>query len=197
MWAALKWQLDRGHVLVLVGYALALPGISLVYYQLKSGVLMARRAKTVDLVLGPLKEHLLPAQLKLKAMLGREHLAFSPKETIDEALDGMPTEEQLKLRALVLEILNFYERVAIGISTHTLDDEILYDDQGLLAIRFHSWATPFIDELQKTVNTRVFADFVMIAYRWQQRYENQMQALAKANGRSIVKKGLKIRGPFA
>jgi len=136
---ARRCSLDRGEVIDCAGYLLVVASLILLYFQTLSGITSARRRATHDFIHGPVALVLEPREKQLRDLLNRPVLLFQP----NEVLELSELERDSGLRPLILDILNFYERIAISIRIGVLDGDLLYDDKGLQAL-------PSIDGLDRS-----------------------------------------------
>jgi len=160
-------------------------GSVLVFYQIKINLNYNKRKAATDLMFKEVMEILQPAERELCNILDKKHLIFDSeedylqyveRETIDDS-------EKKRVKELVKDILNFYERMAIGIFKGVYDEDICYDDKGLLMISFINWASSYIDSLQKNVEQRAYANAVDLAERWSNRYSEHTSEIKKAKRR--------------
>lgn len=72
--------------------------------------------------------------------------------------------------------------MAISIFKGSLDEDICYDDRGLVLMKFYYWTEDFINNLRDEVDPRVFSNLVfLLTDRWLPRYEEQSQNIKKVN----------------
>ncbi len=91
-----------------------------------------------------------------------------------------------------IKILNFYERMAIGILKEVLDEDICYDDQGFILINFYKWTRSFIDKLKiEHEERRLFVNFEHIATRWTKEHLNTNHDIENVHDKMRNKKTIK------
>lgn len=188
-------NLDTGNVIALVGYALGVPGLVILYFQVKNGVNQTVRGASLDFMMGPVSSELVPLLKELRALLGRPLGGFKNYEHLRSFLAESTMDEQ-KLLVPIKDILNFYERMAIGIRSGVLDSQMLYDDQGFQFLEFTHFCRPHIDELRRKYHERIYANVLALAAEWQKRYAKQTPNAPQRPWRAFVGVPIRRKGPL-
>lgn len=190
----LKYALEKEEIITCIGFLFLLASVSLLYFQIKSGLLFERRRTTHDFIYGPVILILLPLEKELKHILDRSTLIFEARTTIEQIKDN---HNLAQIRAVLLDILNFYERMAIALRRSVLDEDMLYDDKGAVFLSLYAWAHPFVVELQKQYDVRAFANLSAIAAQWRKRYDKAIGQHRKSEVRQLDAKALPKRDLFS
>ena len=168
IWYAQKsYQLGKGEVVNCLGFLLVLASVTLLYFQVKSSLLFERRRTTHEFMHGPVVQTLLPLELKLKQALNRPTLIFERGVTVASIRDDQNFDE---VRAVLIDILNFYERMAIALRSTVFDEDMLYDDRGAVLLSFHDWVHPLIAEFRKQHEPRAYVNMGAVVAHWRKRY---------------------------
>ena len=124
----------------------------------------------------------------MKTLLKKKHLVFEPGETLVRIFEHeIATDVRKDLAASAAQILNFYERMAIGVFKNTLDEDICYDDKGFLFLSFYRWAEGHIKTRRADVRDgRIWANVTGLARRWQRRYARDVQRIEKLRGDELL-----------
>lgn len=167
--------LSVDQMLTIVGDYFVFCGALLVLFQINLSLAFERRKEAAEFLFHVAEEKLVPKASELKELLEKPYLLFGPGEDLQRLLAGgdRTTAEKERLGALVLELLNFYERMAIGIFKHVYDEDMCYDDQGLIAVSFWKWSRAHIADLQSRTNPRAFVNFAKLAERWHGRLRRE------------------------
>ncbi len=91
-------------------------------------------------------------------------------------------------RVTALGILNFYERMTIALRFAVFDEEMLYDDKGLVLVLFSRWVEPYVKELRQH-HERCFVNFSELAVEWDLRLSSE----SRVHGRKLA---IRKRGIF-
>jgi hypothetical protein len=100
------------------------------------------------------------------------------------------------VRPILLDILNFYERMAIAVRQGTLDSDILYDDKGAQAVSFFRWVWPFIEQVQRDHEPRAFVNFVALALQWEGNLQKERQRRRRKTSATVEGDAIKKRSIF-
>jgi len=96
---------------------------------------------------------------------------------------------------LLLDILNFYERMAISMRRHVLDEDMLYDDKGAVFLSLYGWVFPLIKDLQTRYDARAFANVCAIAAQWGEIRQSRRRA-QETRAAATARKGSSKARPF-
>lgn len=192
--AYLRYSLQKGDVITCIGFILLLASATLLYFQIKSGVFFERRRTTHDFIYGPVITILLPLEKELKRLLGRPTLIFQAGTTVGHMKDQPSVKE---IQVVLIDILNFYERMAIALRRSVLDEDMLYDDKGAVFLSFYDWVHPFIVDLQKQYDVRAYANVSAIALQWRKRYDKAIGQHRKREGKQLDATALPKRDLFS
>lgn len=193
-YAALHFALQKGEVVNCIGFLFLLASAMLLYFQIKSGLGFDRRKATHDFIYGPIAETLLPLEKELKRLINLPTLIFDKGTTIDVAWGSQEFHE---LHMLLLDILNFYERMAISMRRNVLDEDMLYDDKGAVFLSLYIWVSPLIKDLQTRYDMRAFANVCAIAAQWRERYDKAEGEHKKREAEQLLAKALPKRDLFS
>lgn len=191
-----KNLLTFGELSGLVGQGLVIIGSVLVFYQMKINFNYNQRKATSDFIFGPIQTTLLPLELRLKELIDKQILLFSSNENFLTVIDAKEMDESKKkeLIQIVHHILNFYERMSICILKDTFDEDICYDDKGLLMIHFIDWTRTYIRRLETDVEDRAYANSVKIADSWTRRYKSHEKKIHNARDKEREIKTIRNKG---
>jgi len=183
--------LTRDNIINIAGFVLTLAGLLLIAFQLRIDLNQNKRQAAHDFIHGPITATLDPLEEKLKTLLGKNIMFFKSGDTLSDHLRReLTTEAKHTITSTVAAILNFYERMAIGIFKNTIDEDICYDDKGFTFLSFHQWIRGHIANRREEVgDSRIWVNATGLAKRWQLRYERDVQRITKRPGRDapIVK----------
>jgi hypothetical protein len=194
-YAVAKHYLQRAELIDCIGYYFVLASLVLLYFQLKSGMLFERRRATNDFLHGPITQILLPLEKQLKAQLNRPLLLFAPNETA-RPFSTATSRRDRKHKELLIDMLNFYERMALAVRSSILDEDIVYDDKGVLLLNYYRWVKPVIEEL-KTIEPRAFVNLCALADDWSKRYSQEDSKQTKRMTHAQQGSALKRRNNFS
>lgn len=153
----------------------------LVFFQIKTNLTYNKCKAATDFMFGEITAILFPKEIELIHLLDKEHLSFDEKEHFTDWLkdNNIDKEKKLRVKMIVKEILNFYERMAISIFKGILDEDMCYDDKGRLMMDFYKWSAPYVRELQASVDSRAWANVDALNARWKQRYQSHSIKIQK------------------
>lgn len=162
------FPLSTDQILTIIGYLFLTTSAILVFFQIRINLQYDKRKEAINFCYDRIAKELFPLLFELKSLFGKDILIFTSQETFLEHLKKNSNAEQVKqLRKLILDILNFYERMSIGILKNVYDEDICYDDNGFNLIYFYKWVSSFIQELRNQYQEdRLFVNFEEIAERW-------------------------------
>ena len=192
-----KNTLDIGNILTIVSFLFLAAGAVLLYFQIRTGLSFSKRKAAFDFSMHNIAKELVPLFKELASLTGVDSIHDLYTGRIIKAyLDGTLLQDKalIAFKAKLIEILNFYERMAIGIYTQVLDNNICYDDTGFNLIRFMQWVRPFIVALQEEhQEERLFANLEDLFEHWNAFYE-KVKAENKLQHSKLTRKKI-IRTP--
>lgn len=191
---------DTGNYLTIISFLFLAISAILVYFQIRTNLSFNKRKAAFDFSIDTIPKELLPLFKELYAVLkvggvSEIYTKYSKIMAIFED-QAFSKEEKVAFRKTVIAILNFYERMAIGLYKQVLDNDICYDNIGNNLIEFHAWVKPFVDNLQATHHEeRLFVNFQAVALIWTEFYikmKNKNERLADMIKRkqTIINKNL-------
>lgn len=168
-----RYTLTKENQLQIIGFSILISSIIVVFSQIRINLRFNKRKAALDFSFNQIQKDLFPILKDLKKSIGKDFLVFTRQDSILELLKKEPQtyDDSKKIRNLVLDVLNFYERMSIGVLKDTYDEDICYDDHGFNFIQFYNWTKPFLDELRSKHNEqRLYVNFEHIAEKWQTQY---------------------------
>ena len=161
----------------------------LVFFQIKTNLIYNKSKAATDFMFGEITSVLFPKEIELIQLLEKEHLSFDDREHFTEWLkdNNIDNEKKYRVKRIVKEILNFYERMAISIFKGILDEDMCYDDKGRLMMDFYKWTAAYVRELQASVDSRAWANVVALNARWEQRYQIHSNKIKKVHYKQLLK----------
>jgi len=192
-WAYVHFALNKAEVINCLGFLLLLASAMLLYYQIKSGLAFERRRATTDFIYGPVIATLLPLEKDLRGLTGQRTMIFEQGTVV-----GFSEHPDFsRLERVVIDVLNFYERMAISLRSAALDEHMLYDDRGAVLISFHDWAKPLIEDFRKRYGPRFYANVSALVVQWRRRYDKAAGRHKRHEMRSIDSAALPKRDLFS
>ena len=169
-------------VLTNLSLYLVFAGAVIAYYQTQIRLNQKKRKAATDFIFEEVTQVLQPLEEELKEMLDKDFLVFCEDEDYEMLLerDDLSDQEKQRVKELVGKILNFYERMAIGIFKGALDEDICYDDKGFLMISFYDWTANHIKTIRKNIEDRAYANGVGLAQKWSERYQEHAERIREA-----------------
>lgn len=146
----------------------------------------------MDFSYDKIAKELFPVLKELKKILGKDFLVFTKEQALKEYLgsDQADIETKKLVKEIVMDILNFYERMSIGILKKAYDEDICYDDNGFNLIHFYGWTKTYINELKDKHDPRIFINFQYVAENWQRKLNIQtnkhINLIHKTNKRGTI-----------
>lgn len=168
-----KFGFTRENIISIIGYYSIFSSAVIIYLQLKVNLSYNKRKAAMDFSYDKVGKELSLLLKGLKVTLGKDYAVFTKEQTFKDFLstDPMDAIEKKKLRESVLDILNFYERMSIGVLKEAYDEDICYDDSGFNLLQFYGWTKGFINELKDKHDPRIFINFQHLAEHWAKRLE--------------------------
>lgn len=169
-----NYILELGNILTITSFLFLTVSAILLYFQIRTGLSFNKRKAAFDFIMKDISKDLI-ALFKELSQITRVPRVQTLYKTyaIKDILDGkvLISEELPEFETKVIAILNFYERMAIGIYTGVLDNSICYDDTGFNLIKFFEWVEPYIKILQgEYKEERLFANFLDLYENWHKFY---------------------------
>lgn len=184
---SLAFKVDLSNYLTIVGFFFLAVSALLLYFQIRTGLSLNSRKAAFDFSITIIPSELVPLFAKLIDLTGAETVSkMLAQQKVLELTAGANTaeEKQKAISKTIIAILNFYERMAIGIYKQVLDNDICYDDIGNNVVAFYPWVRPFIDSLQRLhEEERLFVNFEALALHW----TNTFNEVKKENMKLVVK----------
>jgi hypothetical protein len=151
---------------------------ALIFVQIRINLGYNRRKAATEFIFGEVIQTLGPLEAQLLERLKKPNLHFSDGENLMAVVAGIENEEEKRsFQRLILDVFNFYERMAISILKGSLDEDICYDDRGFVLLNLHGWGESYISHLQSEVDRRAYTNLSILASRWQVRYLHQSQLI--------------------
>lgn len=170
---------SKENYISIIGYYSILSSAIILYLQLRVNLRYNRRKAAIDFSNEKISKELFPILRQITPIVGKEFILFSKEKTFKEFINSLREEDENKekIKQLVLDIVNFYERMSIGIIKEVYDEDICYDDNGYHMVHFYAWTKGFISEMKEKHGPRIFINFQYLAENWQNRLsrENAMQ----------------------
>lgn len=169
------FDLSKDNILTILGFYFVFNGTLLVFTRININLKFDQRKAALDWMFGDVTSTLLQYELKLKEFLQKPSLTFDTTEKAKIWLTtlGDPNIRRESEEAIIL-ILNFYERMSIGILKETFDEDICYDDRGFLLTNFYRWARGYVEDLRiQHKEPRLFSNTEEIVVRWADRLEHE------------------------
>lgn len=187
LFALIVWQLYHAatfsveNLISIVGFISITSSAILLYFQLKVNLSYNQRKAAVDFSHDKIAKELFPLLKDLKSHIKKDLTILNKNENIKDLFDSQNFDDQTKktIRILVIDILNFYERMSIGIFKNVYDEDICYDDNGFNMVHFYHWVDSFINELKNKYDDRIFINFQHLAERWETRLEKETRSIQK------------------
>ncbi|HEX8396394.1 MAG TPA: DUF4760 domain-containing protein [Pyrinomonadaceae bacterium] len=177
--------LSKENVLTIFGYYFVLNGTILVFTQIRITLKFNQRKASLDLIFGSAMTTLLSFEDQLKTLLNRASLTFVPTEKATEWLATLEAEQRLQGETAIIFILNFYERMSLGVLKEGFDEDICYDDRGFILTNFYGWTNSYIADLRSKHNEpRLFANVEYLALKWTERIQQDRNELVRHQTRS-------------
>jgi hypothetical protein len=112
-------------------------------------------------------------------------LIYDESQTYGTAVKGADEDKIRKIDALVINMMNVLETVAIDIKHNIIDEDICYDYAGWLFTGLNRWAEPLIEKRRDIAgDPRVLGEFAYYARKWSQRMQNERAKLATDKARA-------------
>lgn len=149
------FPIDISNYLTIVSFLFLAISAILLYFQIRTGLSFNKRKAAFDFITINIPNELIPLYRELIQIINIETVSeMFASHTIKEILESKTytDEQKRKFKKTTLSILNFYERMAIGIYKQVLENDICYDDIGNNIIKFYPWIKHFIDNLQTAHN---------------------------------------------
>lgn len=180
--------------LTIIGFFFICSSVIIIFFQVRINLRYNKRKAALDFCYSRIQNDLFPLISQLKVILKKEFFVFTKEESLSDLLksDKLSEDEKKKVKTIVLDILNFYERMSIGIFKEVFDEDICYDDNGFNLIYFYDWVIPYVKEIQiKHKEERVFVNFEEIAERWKRYYSHtkakRLARTAKSRKKSTIR----------
>src|SRR5260221_12133474 len=187
-----KYTLSKDNELTIIGYTFLISSLILIYFQIRINLRYNKRKAALDFCFNQIQKELFPLLKQLKEILHKDFLVFTKEDAILALFKSEILQDKKAFRSAILDILNFYERMAIAILKDAFDEDICYDDHGFNLIHFYNWSIPFINELHvQHKEERLFINFVHIAEKWQAVYLKRKKFYDKMASRSRKRKTIR------
>lgn len=90
----------------------------------------------------------------------------------NQTYTSVATNLDVEVKRSLDEILNILEYICLGIKHNVLHERILYDSLSVMIIEFHRWATPYIEENRRNIDTLLWSELETYAKRWDNHNRN-------------------------
>ena len=171
-------ELTKENILTILGFYFVFNGTILVFTQIQITLRFNQRKASLDFIFGGVTSTLLPYEQELKKALKKPSLTFEAGEKAHVWLNSLTADEQLENKTIIINILNFYERMSLGILKEGYDEDICYDDRGFMLTNFYRWVEDYVLELRTKHNEpRLFANVEFLAVIWSNRMIQERESL--------------------
>jgi hypothetical protein len=183
---AIKFGFSKDNTIAILGYFSIFSSAILLYFSLDVNLKYNKRKSAMDFLHDRMQKELLPVYKELKGLLHKDFFLESSGKSFKEYLEQEKDEEK-KGKALELmdQMLNFYERMALGLLKKVYDQDICFDDSGFGMIHFYDWTKTYLETFQENYDKRSFVNFSHLAGGWHKRYEKQRRHIEKKDKNDI------------
>jgi hypothetical protein len=159
--------------LAIFGFGIVLLGTFIAITQIRVNYNFNRRKAAIDFIFKNIESEIIPKLRSLRSVYAIEFLNLKTGKDLLHYYNNLKdSERQQQFRDLILDIFNFYERMAIAIFKESFDEDICYDDHGFILIQFYNGAVSFIEEFRKKNNEpRIYINMEHLVQRWKQRHQ--------------------------
>ena len=191
--------IDIGNYLTIVSFLFLAVGSILLYFQIRTNLSFNKRKAAFDFITTNIPNELIPLYRELTATIQAATVSqLFTNYKVKTILEGntYSDEQKAKFAKTLLAILNFYERMAIGIYKQVLENDIVYDDIGNNAIQLYPWVRQYVESLQSIHDEeRLFVNFETLANQWtkvhaERKTQNNLYNLRLKKRQTIVNKNI-------
>jgi hypothetical protein len=186
LFIAIKFGFSKDNTIAVLGYFSIFSSAILLYFSLDVNLKYNMRKAAMDFLHDRVQKELLPAYKELKGLINKDFFLESSGKSFKDYLDQeLNDEKKNKALELTNDLLNFYERMAIGILKKAYDQDICFDDSGFGMIHFYDWTHTYLETFQENYDKRGFVNFSHLAEHWRDRYEKQKKRIEKENKNAV------------
>lgn len=178
---AMRFGFSRDNTIAILGYFSIFSSAILLYFSLDVNLKYNKRKSAMDFSYDKTQKELIPLYKEMKGLVGKDFFFESGGKTFKQYYESHrdDTEMKGKMRDLMYDMLNFYERMAIGVLKNAYDEDICFDDNAFSLIHFYDWTKSYVDEFKDKYDKRSFVNLRHLAEKWRKRYEKQTVRIEK------------------